>query len=170
MHRLVLAAIVIAGCVGCDRVTKELAVAQLKSTPMRSFLGDTFRLTYAENPGAFLGLGGKMGGPLQFWILTVGVGVLLIGMCVMLVLNDKLNRMGTAGLALLLGGGLSNWYDRLVNDGRVVDFLNMGIGPLRTGIFNIADVGIMVGAGMLVISGMKKEPPEQPVPPPAEVS
>jgi signal peptidase II len=38
-----------------------------------------------------------------------------------------------------------------MNNGGVVDFLNMGIGSFRTGIFNIADVYIMIGAGLMIV-------------------
>ena len=50
--------------------------------------------------------------------------------------------------ALIVSGGASNLIDRVIT-GSVIDFLNVGIGPLRTGIFNAADVGIMVGAGLM---------------------
>ncbi|MBX5482680.1 MAG: signal peptidase II [Myxococcaceae bacterium] len=182
LHRLLLAAAVLSLCVGCDRLTKDIAVEHLKSVPTRSFLADVFRLTYAENPGAFLGLGGRMHGTAQFWVLTVGVGVLLLAMLVLLFVSPKLNAVATAGLAMLVGGGLSNWVDRVVNDGRVVDFMNLGIGSLRSGIFNVADLAIMGGAALLVLSGIKRpperatsaQPPAPPSPPasppPTEVS
>jgi signal peptidase II len=48
-----------------------------------------------------------------------------------------------------LAGGLGNLIDRLAYGGYVVDFVNIGIGPLRTGVFNVADVGVVVGALML---------------------
>lgn len=51
--------------------------------------------------------------------------------------------------ALLLAGGLGNLIDRLMYGGYVVDFINIGIGPLRTGVFNVADVVVVVGALML---------------------
>ena len=57
---------------------------------------------------------------------------------------------GAIILALFIGGGVSNWIDRLLH-GRVVDFLNVGIGSLRTGIFNVADVAIMAAVAMLVL-------------------
>ena len=41
--------------------------------------------------------------------------------------------------------------DRIVNDGKVIDFMNMGIGSLRTGIFNMADVLIMVGIAFILL-------------------
>jgi signal peptidase II len=42
--------------------------------------------------------------------------------------------------------------DRAFHQGSVVDFMNMGIGPLRTGVFNVADVAIMVGIGLLLLA------------------
>ena len=40
-----------------DQGTKEIAIASLKGKPAREYLGESVRLVYAENPGAFLGLG-----------------------------------------------------------------------------------------------------------------
>jgi len=58
------------------------------------------------------------------------------------------------GLALFVAGGASNWVDRLT-DGRVVAFLNLGIGPIRTGIFNVADVALMAGLALLIVSELR---------------
>ena len=60
---------------------------------------------------------------------------------------------------LFLAGGASNWVDRLVH-GRVVDFLNLGIGPLRTGVFNVADVAIMAGLGLLLWAQLIQDRPQ----------
>ncbi|HUP40440.1 MAG TPA: signal peptidase II [Vicinamibacterales bacterium] len=54
------------------------------------------------------------------------------------------------GAALILAGGASNWIDRVMR-GSVVDFINVGVGPLRTGIFNVADVAVMLGAAVLLV-------------------
>lgn len=61
--------------------------------------------------------------------------------------------MQTVALTLIAGGGISNFIDRLLNDGRVVDFMHMGFGDLRTGIFNVADVFIMSGLALMLIFG-----------------
>ncbi|HXC20398.1 MAG TPA: signal peptidase II, partial [Steroidobacteraceae bacterium] len=55
-------------------------------------------------------------------------------------------------LALIAGGGISNLIDRLLYGGRVTDFLNVGIGSLRTGIFNVADMAILAGALLLILN------------------
>jgi signal peptidase II len=50
--------------------------------------------------------------------------------------------------------------------GSVVDFVNIGIGPFRTGVFNVADVAIMLGIAIVVASEFRRAP--QVSPPPAE--
>ncbi|HWO14092.1 MAG TPA: signal peptidase II, partial [Polyangiaceae bacterium] len=54
-------------------------------------------------------------------------------------------------MVLVAAGGAGNLVDRVVRDGRVIDFMNLGLGPVRTGIFNVADVQIMVGLGLLLL-------------------
>ena len=62
------------------------------------------------------------------------------------------NETTSQGIELFLAGGISNFYDRATNNGAVVDFLNIGIGSVRTGIFNIADVALMLGIGLILLS------------------
>lgn len=61
-----------------------------------------------------------------------------------------LSSFAVASSALIIGGGLSNLIDRIINQGAVIDFMNIGVGSLRTGIFNVADVAIMVGMFIFV--------------------
>jgi signal peptidase II len=58
-----------------------------------------------------------------------------------------------------VAGGVSNWVDRLVQ-GSVVDFLNVGIGPVRTGVFNVADMAIMLGAVLIAFGGLQRRADE----------
>jgi signal peptidase II len=133
--------------VGCDRVTKSTAVALLSDSPPRSFLHDTVRLELTTNTGAFLSLGADWAPLLRFVLLGMGSAVLLVGLAV-IALQSGWRRWTQAGAVLIIAGGGSNLVDRLLTGG-VVDFLNVGIGSLRTGIFNIADVAIMAGAVLL---------------------
>jgi len=158
-YRLTIVSLVLAGTVGCDQATKQLAISQLRDEPAQTFLGGFLRLDFAENPGAFLGLGGSLPRPVQFWLLTAGVGLLLLYMLFYLVTSRWLGRLHAVALALIAGGGVGNWIDRLMNDGRVVDFLNLGIGSLRTGIFNVADVAIMLGGGLLLLAVRRSNSP-----------
>jgi signal peptidase II len=54
-------------------------------------------------------------------------------------------------MVLVAAGGAGNLVDRIVRDGRVIDFMNLGLGPVRTGIFNMADVQIMAGLALLLL-------------------
>jgi len=159
--RLLLVSLVLVGTVGCDQATKQLAISHLRDEPAQTFLGGFLRLVFAENPGAFLSLGGRLPPALRFGLLTIGVGVLLLVALLYLVRSQRIGRLHVVALALAIGGGVSNWFDRLVNDGRVVDFLVLGIGPVRTGVFNVADVAIMIGIGLMLWGNRsaKQEPP-----------
>lgn len=53
-------------------------------------------------------------------------------------------------------GGASNLIDRVYRDGHVVDYLVLNLGPLHTGVFNIADIAIMVGAAVLLLAEWRK--------------
>jgi signal peptidase II len=58
-----------------------------------------------------------------------------------------------------LGGGIGNLIDRVVHNGLVTDFINVGMGPLRTGIFNVADVAVM-GSGIALMFLVRRKEPE----------
>jgi signal peptidase II len=138
--------------IGCDRYTKEQAVSLLKGQEPLSFLNGIFSLTYHENSGAMLSLGANLPDNLRFIIFTFLVGLVLVGGLVYILLKPMDKLSFTVGL-LILSGGFGNLYDRALNDGRVVDFMLLQFGPLRTGVFNVADVAIMAGLfGFIIIS------------------
>ena len=159
LHRATLILLIIFFCVGADQATKWAAKSYLAPAGLISFAGDIFRLQYAENTGAFLSLGASLPEPWRHLVFTVSVGVLLLALFVYLLLNRSLSRLYLACLSLVCGGGLSNLIDRVVQDGRVVDFMNVGVGPLRTGIFNVADMAITAAAILLAMDSFRKTPP-----------
>ena len=57
ISRFCVALFVLATCVGCDQVTKQIASETLRGMPPLVFFGEAVSLRYAENTGAFLGLG-----------------------------------------------------------------------------------------------------------------
>jgi signal peptidase II len=148
--RLIVLVLIAASTIGCDRVTKQLATTLLADKPAQSWLADSVRLTYAENTGGFLSLGAGLPRGARSAIFTVATGILL-GVLLVALLRARGSFVRSASIALFLAGGLSNWIDRVLR-GSVVDFLNVGIGGLRTGIFNVADVAIMLGVAMFVLA------------------
>jgi signal peptidase II len=146
-------------CVGCDQASKRAAIEILKGTQTLSFWGDIFRLTYAENSGAFLGLGGAWPASVR-WLVFTGAALLVVAFSGAWVVS-QLRRQPRGSLAiwamvLIAAGGMGNLVDRIAREGRVVDFMNLGVGSVRTGIFNVADVQIMVGLGLLLL-GRRRE-------------
>lgn len=141
-----------------DRLTKIWAVNTLKEQPMKSYLNDIFRLVYAENTGAFLSLGSGMNDNLRYWVLAVVPVLVLLYIFFHVLTAKNLHIVQQAAFGFILGGGLSNIYDRIM-EGRVVDFMNMGFGTLRTGIFNVADMSIMLGLFLMVPFLFQKQTP-----------
>ena len=148
VRRGVLLCLLLAGTAGCDRVTKHLAVTTLAGAPDQSFLADTIRLQYHENPGAFLALGASWSPASRALVFQFGNALFLAG-AGFLAARYRWTRVASTGLVLFLAGGMSNLADRMAI-GSVIDFLNVGIGPVRTGIFNVADVAIMTGIAMVL--------------------
>jgi signal peptidase II len=140
--------LLVAGTIGCDGVTKHLAAERLSGLPAQSFLADTIRLSYAENAGGFLSVGDALPAWARTALFTVATGVFL-ALLVVAAWRSGWQEWRTVALSLFVAGGFANWVDRL-GDGKVVDFLNVGIGSLRTGIFNVADVAIMVGVALFL--------------------
>ena len=150
MKKIQLLFVVLVLLVVFDQATKYTARHYLEGRGVYSYIGDTFRLVYSENTGAFLGLGATLPERVRTFIFSGLVTVFLAGFLVYTLRSPHVTRTGFLASALIIGGGLSNLIDRLVNNGAVMDFMNVGIGSLRTGIFNIADMAIMLGAVMLL--------------------
>lgn len=158
VQRLILVGLTLLLTIGCDQTSKSVAIETLKGEAPRHFFGGVFRLQYIENPGAFLGLGGSLPESVRFWILNVVVGIAM-GVMLFTLVKKPMQAYLAFAFSLIAGGGLSNLIDRMFRtEGHVVDFLNVGVGPVRTGIFNVADVAIMVGATLLIFATFKFSP------------
>ena len=151
--RIAFLAVVLITCVGCDQATKQMAIEHLKGPPplLCSYFGDTFRIQYAENPGAFLSLAANLSPDVRFWLLTVVNAVVLCFVGAIVLLRRDIDRLSMTALTLILAGGIGNLIDRVTTqNGVVIDFLNLGIGNLRTGVFNVADMAITAGFVLLL--------------------
>ncbi len=161
-HRWILAATIVLAGVALDQATKW--VAQEHLSPERSSvdanlswakegpLKDVFRLQYARNPGAFLSLFASLPDTTRVWVLLGVNSVILVALLVFLGLKQDLTLGVVSALSLVLSGGVGNLIDRIFRDEHeVVDFMNMGIGGLRTGIFNVADLAIVAGVITLLV-------------------
>ena len=143
-------ALVLVGCVGCDHASKRAAEALLAGSGGLAFAGDVVQFQLAANPGAFLSVGAGLPSPVRQALLLGMVPLLIAFVCLAFAWRAHVTRAQALALACVAGGGLANWLDRVLHDGNVTDFVSLGFGGLRTGIFNLADLAVVGGVGMLL--------------------
>lgn len=143
--------------IGCDHATKQVAIDALVPGHGISWLGGFVHFELVTNPGAFLSLGADLPTPLRHALLLGLVPLLLAGLVGFVWRAPATTTLQAAAFGLIAGGGLSNWLDRVLGGGAVIDFVSVGLGPLRTGIFNLADVAIVVGALLLLATSLRAE-------------
>jgi signal peptidase II len=152
--RIAVILLTVLGCVGCDQATKSIARDHLPLRQVISLFNDTLRLEHTENSGAFLGLGDTLSSTARRFLFTLGGAVLVTATAVWAFRSRRMNAPQIVGAALICGGGLGNVIDRVSHGGNVTDFLNVGVGLVRTGIFNFADMALMLGVTLLVVGDM----------------
>lgn len=140
-------ALLVADCASKRAVESHLPVGEPQPV-----LGEVVRLTLSYNTDAAMGL--KLAGEGR------GARYLLAGLSVaaLLVLGVLYRRAGqgdrrrAVGVALVVGGAIGNLVDRLRSGAGVVDFIDLGIADVRFWTFNVADVGITLGALLLLFT------------------
>lgn len=149
IRTVVIAAILISS-ISCDQITKSMVRSQVSGDEQISWLNDRVTLMRVENSGAFLSLGHALPSLVKQGVLIlIPVLVLLTG--IYFVFNRKdIQNATLIGICFVLGGGIGNIYDRIIY-GSVTDFLHINFGLFQTGIFNLADVSIMVGIFIVIV-------------------
>jgi signal peptidase II len=136
---------------GCDQAAKHVARELLGDGAVHALLGGFARFELTQNTGGFLSLGAQLAPALRYSLFVLGAPALIALVLAVSLRSALASRAAIAGLALVTGGGLANWLDRLLYAGAVTDFVSLGLGSLRTGIFNVADVAILLGAVILLL-------------------
>ncbi len=157
LRRFAIALSIIVICLGCDRATKHIANRTLTGESVHTYWGGTIRVQRAENEGGFLGIWASRSEQTRFWLLIVMNSAFLVTITGILIVKWDMQLSRFVSAALIVGGGIGNLIDRIWNHGRVIDFMNLGIGNLRTGIFNVADVAITVGVIVLMAISWRDE-------------
>lgn len=154
--KFILLLLVVALNVGCDQVSKILVRKKIDYNENISLIKNHFTLTKVENTGAFLSIGDELPEIVRFMVLSLMPMVVLGFGLYYLFANANLPVGMQLGICFLLGGGIGNIYDRL-KFGSVTDFMHIDFGLFRTGVFNFADVSIMIGIGVLFIHSFRKK-------------
>lgn len=141
--------------IGCDQISKMIVRDRITDNEQILLISNHVTLTRVENSGAFLSLGSELPALIKSIILSF-IPIVAITLALVYIFRERnLSRVALAGYAFVIGGGIGNLFDR-VWYGSVTDFLHIDFGFFETGIFNMADVSIMVGIALLVLSTLRK--------------
>ncbi|MBR4072836.1 MAG: signal peptidase II [Clostridia bacterium] len=130
---------------GADQYTKAYIVSEFQLAEQREFLDGFIDLVYIHNQGGAWGL-------LQghtWMLLAVTIAVMFVCVAMLLKFGFK-NKLMFWAISLVMFGGIGNMIDRIFRDGNVVDFLHFEFMP-DFPVFNVADCGIVIGAGLLIL-------------------
>ncbi len=132
--------------ISIDQLSKYVAIRVLSDGETITLLLGLLEFSLVYNPGGFLSIMGGLPEALRFFLLTICVGILLLACLYYLFIYSGNNWRYSLPLSWVTAGGCSNLLDRLLYEEGVVDYLSVGIGSFRTGIFNLADVYIFIGS------------------------
>jgi len=132
-----------------DRITKWIVQSRFALYEQVDVLGSVIRLTYIHNPGAAFGL---YLGPWSRQIFLVLSAVAIAVLAALYWFTPAAERARLLAIALICGGALGNFVDRLRSAHGVVDFVDVGFGTLRWPVFNVADMAVTTGAIVLALS------------------
>jgi signal peptidase II len=150
--KAILIAAIVLLVVGCDQASKHMARTRLSDGGVTWAAGGHLALRYVENEGAFLSLGARLPRVARLVAFVAFPLLVLAAMIAVILRRGDLRLTMLVGFALLLGGGFGNLIDRIFRGGRVSDFMYIVFGRPWTGIFNVADLCIMAGCVLLLIS------------------
>lgn len=151
-----------------DVVTKQIAERTLVLHQPRPVIGDLLQFTLAYNRGAAMSI---HVGDASRWVFSVIAIVVLFLLWRMLRESSAQDAWRGAALGMVSAGAVGNLIDRLRSASGVVDFIDIGVGSWRFYTFNIADMGVTIGAVLLGWSlfqeGRRLKKHEAEVPPAA---
>ncbi len=154
IKRIVLILTLIILNIGCDQISKKMVRDQVEFRSTTEIIGEKFILTNVENTGAFLGMGSELNPIVKIILLLILPVVVLLLVLRYLLIKEDLDSSSLIGLSFIVGGGIGNLYDRILY-GSVTDFFHIDLGGIfKTGIFNMADVSVMVGMGFILLAGL----------------
>jgi len=133
-----------------DQIVKYWASTDLQAIGTIPIWEGVFHLTYCENTGAAFSMFTG-----QRWMLLAVTVVLLAGLLWALYMNWMQNAFGRMSLRLIISGAIGNMIDRILL-GYVVDMFDFRL--IHFPIFNVADIFLCVGVGMMVLYILYMEP------------
>ncbi|QNL48367.1 signal peptidase II [Olivibacter sp. SDN3] len=148
ISRSTLALLLVICNISCDQLSKNIVREHVAYYDQIPVIPNYVTLTKVENAGAFLSLGSALPDILRMALLTLLPLLVLAYGLYLLFVRRSTPGVFMIGLSFVLGGGIGNLIDRLLY-GSVTDFLHIDFIVFQTGIFNMADVSILIGIALL---------------------
>ncbi len=136
--------------VASDQLTKRWVERAIPRGTTVRVISHFFNLVDTRNPGIAFSLFADSPSPWKTGILIAVSTAFLIAVVILVLRSGTLKRRSSVGLALIIGGAVSNLADRL-RYGKVVDFLDLYYRGYHWPAFNVADSAIVVGAALLIL-------------------
>lgn len=164
----ILLVVVLIGTI-IDQYTKYLANIRLRDRGIVTIIEGFFDLRYSLNPGIFFGIGSEISDSIRNVVL-VTVNILAIGLILQLFRKTPPGQRALFwALMLLLSGAFGNLIDRVLK-GEVVDFLHLHYRDVfHWATFNLADILIAFGLGLLFLDLFQKRVEASPNIPSSEM-
>ncbi|WP_291868523.1 signal peptidase II [Maribacter sp.] len=140
--------------IGCDQISKITVRKNVTPNDYIPLISDNFILTNVENTGAMLGFGQNFPPFLKIILLQALPVIILLVLLYRTLLKTDLNNILVMAFAFVIGGGIGNLIDRILY-GSVTDFFLIKAGILKTGIFNMADVSVTIGALLILYISLR---------------
>lgn len=139
--------------VSCDQISKTVVRQNIAPDQKIRVFEDNFILTKVENRGAAYSLGSDLAPFLKIILLQLLPIVVLLFLLRLILIKTSYSKETILGFTFVIGGGIGNLYDRIIH-GSVTDFMIMDLGFIKTEIFNMADVSIMLGSFIILVSAL----------------
>ncbi|WP_299251760.1 signal peptidase II [uncultured Aquimarina sp.] len=137
--------------IGCDQVSKTVVRQTIAPNQRIEVFQNNLVLTKVENRGAAYSLGSDLAPVLKIIFLQILPIIVLLFLLRLILIKTSYSKETILGFTFIIGGGIGNLYDRIVY-GSVTDFMIMDLGFIKTEIFNMADVSIMIGSFIILIT------------------
>ncbi|OED48073.1 signal peptidase II [Flavobacteriaceae bacterium (ex Bugula neritina AB1)] len=149
--RITLILSLVAANIGCDQISKTIVRQTIETDQKIEVFKENLILTKVENRGAAYSIGADLDPVIKTILLQIAPILVLLYLLRQILIKTEYSAETIIGMTFIIGGGIGNILDRILYQS-VTDFLILDIGIIKSEIFNLADVSIMIGSLVIISS------------------
>ncbi|HOI21812.1 MAG: signal peptidase II [Spirochaetia bacterium] len=164
---LLFSAILSASIIFLDQLVKAEIVASIPENKIGlRLMNDFLWIVHTRNLGIAFSIGDEVSRLIRSILFILVPAVFIVGAILYSAKSRSLSFVQRIAIACIVGGGAGNLIDRIFRPEGVVDFISFSLfgflGLERFPTFNVADLSISIGAGLLLLSGFLIKDKEEP--------